>query len=92
MTIYVLTQREGKTVSVVGGTATESVARLWYLQAPGNDYSTIELDDLTHLGMANGPRYTEVLPLPEKPLNGSPSKYLNSLADYLESVIAQVQA
>jgi hypothetical protein len=68
MYIYVLTLREGKNVSVVGTASTDKIAREWADRNVDNDYSMLELDNLTHLGMSDQSVFMAAAPLPETPV------------------------
>jgi hypothetical protein len=93
MTVYVLTQREGKNVSVVGAATSEADARKWYGLAPGNDYSSLELDNLAHLGLANGEKKIDAQDFPPVPeLTDDLETDLGSMAAYMTSLADRIEA
>jgi hypothetical protein len=88
VTIYVLSQRDGKSVANVAAVSSEVAAREWYSRAPGNDYTPLELDALAHLGLPDGPEKTQNLLLPALPVvkdHQSLAAYLCDLADSMEA-------
>ena len=59
MTIYVLTQTEGKTSIPVGTITSEALAKEWFRGKTGNDFFPLELDRVEHLGLVNGPKFVQ---------------------------------
>jgi hypothetical protein len=60
MTVYVLTQTEGKTTIPVATVTAERVAEDWFKLKPNNDFFPLEMDRTEHLGLApNGPTFVD---------------------------------
>ena len=94
MTIYVPTQTEGKATIPVGTITSETLAKAWYLGKTGNDFFPLELDQVEHLGLVNGPSFVKnpapppvqrfVMPtVPVISPTMTPAKASAALADYL---------
>ena len=59
MTIFVLTQTEGKVPVPVAAITSERTAQEWFRKKTGNDFFPLDLDRVDHLGFtSNGPDFT----------------------------------
>ena len=97
MTVFVLTQLEGKAPTPVATVSSERSAKEWFRKTVGNDFYPLVLDSVDHLGLVNGPAFVaplEPIPMPIPPVihpDMEPVEALEALKDYMTALCASVE-
>jgi len=97
MTVFVLTQLEGKAPTPVATVSSERSAKEWFRKTVGNDFYPLVLDSVDHLGLVNGPAFVkplEPISIPTPPLlrpDMEPVEALEALKDYMTALCASVE-
>ena len=97
MTVYVLTQLEGKVPTPVAAVAAERCAKEWFRKTVGNDFYPLALDSVDHLGLVNGTAFIaplEPIAFPVPPVidkDMEPLEALEALKGYMAELCASVE-